>query len=135
MLVDFILFILVLGSWLVLDIYEDYFYIIFNNAWHKVDAAFRVMMSGWLFYKQFGAEWYALSACLLWLAVYWIIFDAGLNKKRGLKWDYIGNHSYMDKWLSKLSLVQHIHPFKLKMAVFSLFLSSTIIACKSQNLI
>ncbi len=116
-MINNIIFILILNIWIILDIYEDYFYIIFNNAWHKVDAAFRVINSGYLFYLKFGITDFSVSYWLIFLVWYWLIFDMGLNKKRRLNINYIGNHNYLDKnFLARL----RIKPTQFKTALLVL---------------
>ncbi len=125
-IVDWSVFILILIAWINIKILNDYFYIVFDNRWHVTDATFRVMMSLWIFYKQAGLHWWVLFAAGVFLSIYWIWFDIGLNKKRGLNWDYVGNHSYMDKYLLK----KLERPIFIKIALLAVCIMMTVILKK-----
>jgi hypothetical protein len=54
------------------------------------------------------------SHMFIYLSSWWILFDIGLNLKRGLPFDYIGTEAELDKLLRKVKVNQ----FVVKIAVF-----------------
>jgi hypothetical protein len=48
------------------------------------------------------------SHLFIYLSSWWILFDIGLNLKRGLPFDYIGTEAELDKILKKIKINQFV---------------------------
>jgi hypothetical protein len=48
------------------------------------------------------------SYMFIYLSSWWILFDLGLNLKRGFPWEYIGNSAQLDKFLRKVKINQFV---------------------------
>lgn len=79
---------------------------ILNNSklWHSEDAANRVLIGSYISWLNYNS----LLFLPLFLASYWILFDAGLNIKRGLPILYVGRTAWLDTFIKSPELMSVI---------------------------
>ncbi len=61
---------------------------------HIWEDVLQVAFTTWIVYLVHGISWPALSLAVGLFAMYWLIFDLGLNKRRGKDWWYRSKEWY-----------------------------------------
>ena len=81
-----------------------------SHGWNAFKTIFvGLIVLGW----NEPSNYKLFSYMLIYLSSWWILFDLGLNLKRGLPFDYIGTEADLDKLLRKVKINQ----FVIKIAV------------------
>jgi len=76
-----------------------------SHGWNAFKTIFiGLIVLGWNEHSNYRL----FSYMLIYLSSWWILFDLGLNLRRGLPFDYIGYKAKMDKFLRKVKINQFV---------------------------